>query len=85
MNSDSEISITNQESTYLALLATLQKSDLLIYFEVIQNTHINDEIFSSSDEVFVTKEQLSHVNLHMKNLIKSASYKEAMNSSQHNH
>ncbi len=66
-----------KKSTHLVLLATLQQSDLLIYFEAIQNAHINDEIFSSSDKVFVIKEQLSY-----EDLIKSASYKEAMNSSQ---
>src|SRR6266487_5859555 len=59
VNSDSEISATNQESAYLALLAVLQKSDLLIYFEAIQNAQIDDEILSSSDEVFATKEQLA--------------------------
>ncbi|SRR6266487_7129547 len=83
VNSDSEINATNQESTHLALLAALQKSDLLIYFEAIQNAQINDEIFSSSDEVFTTKEQLA--DLHMKDLVKSASYKEVMNSQQHDH
>ncbi len=56
MNSDSEISATNQESTHLALLTVLQKSDSLIYFEAIQNAYINDEILSSSDKVFATKE-----------------------------
>ena len=68
------------------LLAVLQQSDSLIYSEAIQNaqnTHINDEISSSSDKVFATKEQLA--DLHMKNLVKSASYKEIMNSQQHDY
>ena len=56
VNSDSEINATNQESTHLALLTVLQKSDSLIYFEAIQNAYINDEILSSSDKVFATKE-----------------------------
>ena len=59
------------------LLAALQQSDSLICFEAIQN--IDDEIFFFSDEVFATKEQLSH-----EDFIESASYKEAMNSLQHN-
>ena len=71
----------SMKSTHLALLAVLQKSDLLIYFEAIQN--VDDEIFSSSDEVFATKEQLA--GLHMKNLVKSASYREVMNSQQHDY
>jgi len=77
VNSDSEINAINQENAYLVLLAMLQKSDLLIYFEVIQN--IDDEISSFSDKVFITKKQLFH-----KDFIKSASYKEAMNSLQYN-
>ena len=63
------------ENTHLALLAVLQQSDSLIYFEAIQN--VDDEIFSFSDKVFATKEQLSH-----EDLVKSASYREVMNSQQ---
>jgi len=83
---DSDNEESNQklsENTHLVLLAALQQSDSLIYSEIIQNaqnTHINNEISSSSDEVFATKEQLSH-----EDLIKSASYKEVMNSWQHDH
>ena len=69
------------ENTYLVLLTALQQSDSLIYSEAIlnaQNAHIDDEISSSSDEVFVTKEQLA--DLCMKNLVKLTSYKEVMNS-----
>ena len=61
------------KSTHLVLLAVLQKSDLLIYFEVIQN--VDNVIFSFSDKVFATKEQLSH-----EDLIESAFYREVMNS-----
>ena len=71
------------ENTHLVLLAALQQSDSLIYSEAIQNAqnaHINDEISSSSDKVFATKEQLFH-----EDLIKPASYREAMNSWQHDH
>ena len=74
------------KSTHLVLLAVLHQSNSLIYSEAIQNAqnaHINDKISSSSDEVFATKEQLA--DLCMKDLIKSASYKEVMNSCQHNH
>jgi len=35
MNSDSEISATNQENAHLVLLTASQKSDLLIYFKTI--------------------------------------------------
>ena len=82
-DSDDEKSI---ESTHLVLLAMLQQSDSLIYSEAIlnaQNTHIDDEISSSFNEIFATKEQLA--DLHMKNLVKLASYKEIMNSQQHDH
>ena len=64
----------------------LQQFDSLIYSEAIQNaqnTHINDEIFSFSNEIFIIKKQLA--DLHMKNLVKSAFYKEIMNSQQHDH
>src|SRR5437762_13949657 len=53
--SDQKLSMKN---THLALLAVLQQSDSLIYSEAIlnaQNAHINDEISSSSDEIFATK------------------------------
>ena len=40
--------------------------------------NVDNEISSSSDEVFITKKQLA--DLHMKNLIKLTSYKEVMNS-----
>src|SRR5438034_9469687 len=56
----------SSENTHLALLAALQQSDSLIYSEAIQNAHIDDEIFSSFNEVFATKEQLA--DLHMKDL-----------------
>ena len=61
------------KSTHLVLLAALQKSDLLIYFEAIQN--VDNVILSSSDKVFATKEQLSY-----EDLIESAFYREVMNS-----
>ncbi len=61
------------------LLTALQKSDLLIYFKIIQN--IDNEISFSSDKVFAIKEQLFHADLCMKDLIKSASYKKVINSS----
>ena len=61
------------KNIHLTLLAALHQSDSLIYFEIIQN--VDDEIFSFSDKVFATKEQLSH-----ENFIESASYKEVMNS-----
>ena len=66
------------KNTHLTLLIMLQQSDSLIYSEAIQNAqnaHIDDEISSSSDEVFIIKEQLFH-----EDLIESASYKEVMNS-----
>ena len=65
------------------LLTALQQSDSLIYSEVIQNAHIDNEISSSSNEIFATKKQLT--DLHMKDLVKSASYKEIMNSQQCDH
>src|SRR5436190_18575723 len=68
----------SMKSTHLALLAVLQKSDLLIYFEAIQN--VDNVIFFSSDKVFATKKQLSH-----EDLIESASYREVMNSQQCDH
>ena len=64
----------------------LQQSDSLIYSEAIlnaQNAHIDDEISFSFDEVFATKEQLA--GLHMKDLVKPASYREVMNSWQCDH
>ena len=84
--SDQKSSNNAVKSTHLALLAVLQQSDSLIYSETIlnaQNAYIDDEISSSSDEVFATKEQLA--DLCMKDLVKSASYKEVMNSCQHDH
>ena len=66
----------NKKSTHLALLTALQKPDLLIYFEAIQN--VDDEILSSSDKVFAIKKQLA--DLHMKDLVELASYREVMNS-----
>ena len=71
--SDQKLSM---KSTHLALLAALQKSDLLIYFETIQNVEI-----SFSDEVFIIKKQLA--DLCMKDFVKSASYREVMNFQQH--
>ena len=59
----------------------LQQSDSLIYFEAIQNAqnaHINNEISSFSDKVFVIKKQLA--DLHMKDLVELISYREVMNS-----
>src|SRR5436190_181578 len=79
--SDQKSNANIMKSTHLALLAVLHQSDSLIYSEAIQNAHI-DEI-SSSEEVFVTKEQLA--GLHMKNLVKLASYREVMNSQQCDH
>ena len=81
--SDQKSSNNAVKSTHLMLLAVLQQSDSLIYSEAVQNAYINDEISSSSDKVFATKEQLA--DLHMKDLVKSASYKEVMNSQQHDH
>ena len=68
------------------LLVALQQSDSLIYSKVIQNAqnaHIDDEISSSSDEVFATKEQLA--DLCMKDLVKLTSYRKVMNSQQCDH
>ena len=79
--SDQKSNANIMKSTHLALLAVLHQSDSLIYSEAIQNAHI-DEI-SSSKEVFVTKEQLA--DLCMKNLIKLTSYREVMNSCQHDY
>ena len=84
--SDQKSSNNAVKSTHLVLLAVLQQSDSLIYSEAIlnaQNAHIDDEISSSSDKVFATKEQLA--DLHMKDLVKPASYREVMNSQQHDH
>ena len=82
-DSDSEESDQklSMKSTHLALLAALQKSDSLIYFEAIQN--VDNEISFFSDKVFIIKKQLA--DLCMKNFIKLTSYKEVMNSCQHNY
>src|SRR5438034_5996070 len=64
------------ENTHLALLVVLQQSDSFIYSEAIQNAqnaHINDEISSSFDKIFAIKKQLA--DLHMKDLVKPASYR----------
>ena len=85
-SNDEESDQKLSENTHLVLLAALQQSDSLIYSEAIQNaqnTYINDEISSFSDKVFATKKQLA--DLHIKNLVKSTSYKEVMNSQQHDH
>ena len=84
--SDQKSSNNAVKSTHLVLLAVLQQSDSLTYSEAIQNAqnaHIDDEISSFSNKVFATKEQLA--GLHMKDLVKSASYREVMNSQQHDH
>ena len=78
-NEESDQKPSNKKkNTHLALLAALQKSDSLIYFEAIQN--VNDEILSSSVKVFATKEQLA--DLCMKDLVELTSYREVMNSQQ---
>src|SRR5438046_3035356 len=79
--SDQKSNTNIMKSIHLVLLAALHQSDSLIYSEAIQNAYI-DEIFSS-EEVFATKEQLA--DLHMKDLVKSASYREVMNSQQHDY
>ena len=79
--SDQKSNANIMKSTHLALLAVLHLSDSLIYSEAIQNAHI-DEIFSS-EKVFATKEQLA--GLYMKDLVKLASYREVMNSQQHDY
>ncbi len=78
--SDQKSNNNTVKSTYLVLLAALHQSDSLIYSEAIQNAHTDDEISSSDDEVFATKEQLA--DLCMKDLVELTSYKEVMNSCQ---